>query len=231
MSDRWFESWKCVSKDLWDQLSQKNSLIEEKPEILELLFAAHIYIESSVEQFGPKQIHESIDHLNVVDKEKYRRRKVLRNYRHLQYFSNPPVAEGRGEYSGSIHMSSASFRIIAAISLACRDGFGFNGLADLTKFTSPEWNRKDLRNYLCKFQRNECSGSHELAFGQPISEDDLGFYVAIVVASRDEFGRRDTGGTGRWWRRTCTDKFPHISRCQVIEAQMNLISIGLAALS
>ena len=194
-------------------------------------FRCLIYIESSIEQFGSKQIHESIDHLDIIDRERYRRRKALRSYRHLQYFSNPPVADGRGEYSGSIHMSSASFRIIAAISLACRDGFGFNGLADLTKFTLPEWNRKELRSYLCKFKRNECSGSHELAFGQPISEDELGFYVAIVVASRDEFGRGDADGTGGGWRRTCTEKFPRISRCQLIEAQANLISVGLAALS
>ena len=205
--------------------------MEKKSEILELLFAALIYIESSIEQFGSKQIHESIDHLDIIDKEKYRRRKVLRNYRHLKYFSNPPVAEGRGEYSGSIHMSSASFRIIAAISLVCRDGFGFNGLANLIKYTSAEWNRKELRGYLYKSQRNECSGSHELVFGQPISEDALGFYVAIVVASRDEFGRGDADGIGRGWKRALTEKFPRISRCQLIEAQINLISVGLAAFS
>ena len=157
MSNRWFESWKRTSKDLWEQLCQKNSLMEKNSEILELLFAAHIYIESSVEQFGPRQIHESIDHLDIIDKESYRRRKILKNYRHLQYFSNSPVAEGRGEYSGSIHMSSASFRIIAAISLACRDNFGFNGLADLIKFTSPGWNRKELRSTSVSLNGMNCT--------------------------------------------------------------------------
>jgi hypothetical protein len=222
MIDQWLNSWDDVSKKIWEKICKRNPPEERDREVFELLASAFIYDVNAVGEFGEEHIHKPIDLSRFLHSE-YRYRDFFDASQHPYLFSISPNVKGKGEYFGSMHMASASFRIATAIFLAGKQKTDQKELRTLMK--SDGWNRAKLHEYLDKAQP-ECTGSHELTLKDDLGKS-LGLYIAMVVACRDEFGHGEIGDGADPWRLKRGKRFPLFLRCDLIEAHMNLIYMGL----
>lgn len=139
MTDHWFNSWEEASKKLWEQICTKNPPMQEDREAFELLAATYIYDLNAVKEFGKNHIHEPIAPLRLVPSERYKFREFFDRAQHPYYFSRPLTVKGKGEYFGSMHMASASFRIATAPCLTVKLAYGVEELKELMKIPTVDW--------------------------------------------------------------------------------------------
>ena len=215
---RWRKSWRTAVRKVWSETCHALPPSAARREPFQLLAAALIYHTNGVLAMSNNHLHSGAVPTIPWDGDQYR---------HLFDATTTPLFTTRCrsprtlEYYGNMHLASASLRVPSALYL-----LGQSRESVFSRFVdTKDVKRPVLVEALSSFGSLGCH-----PFPSSLDDGDLGVQVAIVVAHRDRIGHGAGSPLSGDWPRRREPAFSLLTNCQLVEAQLCLIHLGLADL-
>lgn len=225
----WHKEWAKRWHAIWLQMYKPTLPSPKGLEPLELLTAAFVYHVNAVTQFPDARLHVAVADSQRTSAHHWLPGSSFFSASQAPLFCQDIMDDNMREFFGGMHLASASFTLSTALYLLAKGGAP--PWSSLLKGDQSDWDRNErLLTPLQEAKTDSETAERQGCAKEFVEQSDakaLCRCLAMVVAHRDGFSHCDVGTRGRW-KKDHASCFLKIRRCGLVEAQLNLIDVGLS---